>query len=69
MKAYSEDLRIRIIKTYYKRNNTIEQIARQFYVSKSFVVRLVGQYGRTGSIKPRSKLKCYPVRVVENRSQ
>jgi transposase len=65
MKAYSEDLRIRIIKAYFSRGETMEQIALQFYVSKSFVARLIERYSKTGSVKPRSKLKCYPVPVVE----
>lgn len=64
MKAYSDDLRIRIVKTYF-RGYSMAETAKLFYVSKSFVSRLIEYYYRTGQVRGGSKLKSYPVAVID----
>jgi transposase len=63
MKAYSDDLRSRIIKAYFHRGDSIGKIAKQFFVSKTFVFELIILYRNTGGITPRSKINNYPVPV------
>jgi len=51
-RAYSEDLRIRIVTAYKQGIGTIREIAKQFQVGKTFVNRLVQRWKNTGSISP-----------------
>lgn len=53
MRPYSNDLRERIVNLIDQREYSLRQIARLFSVSLSFVVRLLQQRRRTGSIQPR----------------
>jgi transposase len=52
-RAYSEDLRIRIVKAYEQRLGTIREIAKQFQVGKNFVNDLLQKWKNTGSVKPK----------------
>jgi transposase len=56
MKAYSDDLRRRVIEAIQANEETQEEIAARFAVSTSFVEKLWHQYRRTGSYqaKPHS---------------
>ncbi len=53
MKAYSTDLRRRVVATYDAREGTQEQVAARFAVSVSWVRKLLRQRRGTGSIEPR----------------
>jgi transposase len=53
MKAYSLDLRNRIIETVERGEESLRQIASRFLVSVSFITRLLHRYRRTGSPGPK----------------
>ena len=53
MKAYSIDLRQRVVAAYDAREGTQEQVAARFAVSVSWVRKLLRQRRATGSIGPR----------------
>jgi transposase len=53
MKAYSNDLRQRVVAAYDAREGTQEQVAARFAVSTSRVRKLLRQRRTTGSIEPR----------------
>ena len=53
MKAYSNDLRIKIIEAYQKKLGSLRKLADRFCVSFSFVVRLVKRFKETGSVAPK----------------
>lgn len=54
MRAYSQDIRVRVIEAYQKGEGSQRQIARRFRVSLSFVANLMNQFRKTGSaaLKP-----------------
>ena len=52
MKAYSLDLRQKIVDTYLNEERSQRQLATRFRVSKSFIIKLLKQYRETGEIKP-----------------
>ena len=54
MKAYSQDLRQRILDTVQRGDGTLGQIARRFLVSVSFITRLLQRHRSTGSLEPRA---------------
>src|SRR3954453_23500748 len=53
MKAYSSDLRQRVVAAYDAREGTQEQVAARFAVSHSWVRKLLLQRRDTGSIGPK----------------
>lgn len=53
MRAYSIDLRERVLAAYDAREGTQEQVAARFAVSVSWVRKLLRQRRATGSIDPR----------------
>ena len=53
MKAYSNDLRQRVVAAYDAREGTQEQVAARFAVSTSWVRKILRQRRTTGSIEPR----------------
>ena len=53
MRAYSNDLRQRVVAGYDAREGTQEQVATRFAVSVSWVRKLLRQRRATGSIAPR----------------
>ena len=52
MKAYSLDLRQKIVDTYLNEEISQRQLATRFRVSKSFIIKLLKQYRETGEIEP-----------------
>jgi transposase len=54
MKAYSIDLRQKIIDAYHSRPLSQRQVAEQFSVALSFVQKLLKQYRLTGNIAPKA---------------
>jgi transposase len=70
MKAYSIDLRQKIVDTYESEVMlTQQQLADRFRVDKSFIIKLLKQYRETGDIAPKPhggghKLKTDPSQLV-----
>ena len=56
MKAYSTDLRQKIIETYENERISQRQLAQRFRVTPSFIVKLLKQYRETGDLAPRPVL-------------
>ena len=55
MTPYSQDLRKRILDTVQRGDGSLRQIARRFWVSVSFVTRLLRRYRTTGSLEPKPR--------------
>lgn len=55
MKAYSIDLREKIIKAYEQGDTSIRKVAARFDVSKAFVQRLLKQKKLQGHIQPKKQ--------------
>ena len=55
MKAYSTDLRQRVVAACDARDGTREQIAARFSVSVSWIRKVLGQRRDTGSIEPKPR--------------
>jgi transposase len=69
MKAYSIDLRQKIIDVYNLEQISQRQLAKRFCVSLSFIVKLIKQYREIGQIAPLPfnggvKLKLKPEQLV-----
>ena len=54
MKAYSNDLRRKIIEAYQKKEGSLRKLAKRFAVSLSFVWRLVKRFRKSGRVAPKS---------------
>src|SRR5512143_24120 len=53
MRAYSQDLRERVVEAVRRGEGTLQQIADRFLVSVSFITRLMQLHRSTGSLGPR----------------
>jgi transposase len=53
MKAYSLDLREKVLAAYHRQEGSIRQLAKRFTVSPRFVGELIVRFRRTGSYTPR----------------
>lgn len=53
MQPYSLDLRKKIIEVYEQEKISIRNLAKRFYVAKSFVQKLLKQKQETGDISPK----------------
>ena len=72
MKAYSLDLRKKIIETYLNQKSSIRQLAARFKVAKSFVQKLIKRYAESGHIEakyyrpgPAHKLKGFEKLIIK----
>ena len=54
MKAYSVDLRQKIIETYLSENVSQRKLAQRFQVTLGFITKLLKQYNETGSLEPKT---------------
>lgn len=54
MKAYSVDLRQKIIDAYNQKEGSQRQLAKQFRVSLSFIENLLKRYRTDGTVEPRA---------------
>ncbi len=63
MKAYSLDLRQKIIDTYFEGGTSQRQLAKRFRVALSFVEKLLKQYRETGSIAPKVRIQQTPTKL------
>jgi transposase len=52
MKAYSVDLRQKIVETYENKEGSIREVSQRFQVSRSFVQKLLKQNQLLGSLNP-----------------
>jgi transposase len=52
MKAYSLDLRQRVVAAYAKGNSSLAEVAEQFNVGQTFVKKMLRQHRETGSVAP-----------------
>ncbi len=55
MKAYSLDLRRKIIETYENEPISQRQLAERFRVALSFITKLLKQYRETGDLMPKQR--------------
>lgn len=53
MKAYSQDLRARIVRSYLNKEGSQRQLAARYSVSLSFVRDLLRQVRETGELSPK----------------
>jgi transposase len=53
MKAYSTDLRQKIIDTYHSQPISQRQLAQRFTVALSFIQKIINQNRTTGSVAPK----------------
>lgn len=63
MKAYSLDLRQKIVDAYVEGNLSQRQLAKQFRVTLSFVEKLLKQQRETGSIAPKVRTQQTPTKL------
>lgn len=53
MRAYSVDLRQKILDVYHTEKISQRQLAQRFHVATSFIIKLFKQYRETGNIAPK----------------
>lgn len=63
MKAYSLDLRQKIIDSYVQGEISQRQLAKRFRVALSFVEKLLKQYRESGSIAPKVRIQQTPTKL------
>lgn len=64
MKAYSLDLRQKIVEAYAEGNISQRQLAVQFRVALSFIEKLLKQQRETGSIAPKVRTEQTPTKLT-----
>lgn len=64
MKAYSIDLRQKIVDAYAKSNISQRQLAQQFQVALSFIQKLLKQQRETGAIGPKVRTQQTPTKLT-----
>jgi transposase len=64
MKAYSLDLRQKIVEAYAEGNISQRQLAKQFRVALSFIEKLLKQHRETGSIAPKVRTQQTPTKLI-----
>ncbi len=52
LKAYSEDIRLKVVKAYQNGEGSLREIAKRFDVSLSFARDLMKRYRNSGSVAP-----------------
>ena len=63
MKAYSLDLREKVLTAYHRKEGSIRQLAKRFTVSPRFVGELISRFRRTGSYAPHPHRGGNPPRI------
>jgi len=67
MKAYSLDLRQKIIEAYPKNQEwSIRQLAQRIKVAKSFVQKLLKRYREEGTIAPKAQGGGFAAKLAEH---
>ena len=65
MKAYSLDLRQKIVDTYLEGGISQRQLAKRFRVALSFIEKLLKQYREAGNIAPKVRRQQTPPKLNE----
>lgn len=65
MKAYSLDLRQKILDTYLSGGISQRQLAKRFCVTLGFIEKLLKRYRETGSIAPKVRTQQTPPKLNE----
>jgi transposase len=65
MKAYSLDLRQKIVDAYAEGNVAQRQLSKRFRVALSFIEKLLKQYRATGTIAPKVRVQQTPTKLNE----
>ena len=55
MKAYSLDLRQKIVEAYLNKQGSMQQLAERFNVARSFVQKLIKRYQDEGTLEPKPR--------------
>ena len=63
MRAYSIDLREKIIKLSEEGKISQRKLAKQFDVALSFIEKLIKQYRETGSVEPKKRTAQTPTKL------
>lgn len=63
MKAYSLDLRQKIVAAYAEGKTSQRQLAKQFRVALSFIEKLLKQHRETGNIAPKVRIEQTPTKL------
>lgn len=63
MRAYSTDLREKIIKLSEEGKISQRKLAKQFDVALSFIEKLIKQYRETGSVEPKKRTVQTPTKL------
>lgn len=66
MKAYSLDLRQKIIDAYTNQEGSIRQVAQRFKVAKSFVQKLLKRYREEGTLAPKPQGGGFAPKLAEH---
>lgn len=69
MKAYSLDLRQKIVDAYAEGNISQRQLAKQFRVALSFVEKLLKQHRETGNIAAKKRMNQTPTKLNDEQLQ
>ncbi|KGF71370.1 transcriptional regulator, partial [Neosynechococcus sphagnicola sy1] len=69
MKAYSVDLRQKIIDTYNSESISQRKLAKRFRVALSFIYKLLKQYRQSGDIAPKVRTLQTPTKLNEPQLQ
>lgn len=64
MRAYSVDLRQKILDTYQAGGISQRQLSERFRVTLSFIEKLLKQYRDTGSIAPKVRTQQTPIKLT-----
>lgn len=64
MKAYSVDLRQKVIDAHNQQEGSQRQLAKRFRVSLSFIENLLKRYRADGTVEPRAHGGGYPAKLT-----
>lgn len=68
MRAYSLDLRQKIIEAYNNQESSQRQLAKRFKVSLSFVQKLLKRYRQEATIDPKSGGRGFTAKLTQHAS-
>lgn len=63
MKAYSRDLRQKIVDVYHNEDISQRKLAKRFNVAPSFIQKLLKQYRETGELGPKVRKEQTPTKL------
>jgi transposase len=66
MKAYSIDLRQRIVEAYLSKEESVRSCAQRFKVSRSFVQKLIKMHQHRGEVSPLPHGGGFPAKLADH---